>query len=345
MQFANPTALWLLILAPVALALGLLGQLRRRRAVQRLGSMGVVERLYPDNVMRWRRRRIWLMAAALALLSIAAARPQYGRIEQKIRRAGVDVIIAIDTSRSMMATDVEPTRLDRAKEALRRLTVQLRGNRTGIIGFAGEAFLLCPMTLDVELASLVLQSIDEKTVEPQGTNLGRTIEVAMGAFERGGQGNRVLVLLTDGEDNEGLGLTMAQKAAEENIRIYGIGIGTERGAPVPDERGGYKELPEGGKVISKMNLESLSAIAEATGGVAYAAGTNPAAAVDLIADRIDALEKTELESNKIVLYQDRFGWFLAPALALIFWMLVTRPARVERASSPLREVVGDEATA
>jgi Ca-activated chloride channel family protein len=224
----------------------------------------------------------------------------------------------------MLANDLEPNRLARAKEAMQRLLVRLRGNRIGIIAFAGDAYLLCPMTEDAALARLVLQSIDAKTVGVQGTDLGRVIEVAQGAFERGGNGSHVLVLITDGEDNEARGLETARKAAED-LRIFAVGIGTERGAPIPEGRQGYKEDRGGTKVVSHLDMETLTAIARATGGTAYVVGDNPASAVNVVAGEIDNLEKVMRESQTFVTYQDRFGWFVLPAMGLLLVFLLMRP--------------------
>ncbi len=275
--------------------------------------------------------------AVFSLLAFSSARPQYGRIEQNITRSGVDVIIALDVSPSMMAEDVKPNRLAKAKESLKGLIRRLKGNRVGIIAFAGDAFLNCPMTLDLSLANLVLEALDANSIGVAGTDIGKAIHVAVGAFERGGVGTPALVLLTDGEDNEGQGLKAAQAAAEKNVRIFTIGIGTEIGAPVPDKLRGYKETVQGTKVTSKMDATSLKAIAEATGGAAFLAGSNPVGAVDEVARQLNELQKTKLESTKLVIYQDRYAWFVAPALILLAWLLISRPEQ-SGDLNPLRAV-------
>lgn len=324
MQWGNPTALWSLLIVPVAAMVAWWAARRRRRASEKLGTAELVDRLYAESVRSWRLKRTFVSLAVLTLLCLAAARPQYGRVEQSVRRAGIDIILAVDVSASMLTEDLEPNRLARAKEALGRLLARLRGNRIGIIAFAGEAYLLCPMTQDSAIAKMVLESIDDRTVGVQGTDLGRVIEVAEGAFRRGGDGSHVLVLITDGEDNEARGLAAAREAAE-TLRIYAVGIGTERGAPVPEGRRGYKEAPGGGKVVSHLDMETLSAIAAETGGAAYAAGDNPASAVSIVAEEIDNLEKVMQESRKFVIYQDRYGWFVVPAMVLMLWLLLSRP--------------------
>lgn len=327
MHFGNPIALWSLTVLPVLALVGWLAARRRRRSIEKIGQPALVAQLIPEPIPKWRARRTWAGLWIYALVAFAAARPQYGQTEQTIKRAGVDVIIAIDTSSSMLATDVKPNRLERAKESLKRLVNRFAGDRVGIIAFAGDAFLLCPMTLDHSLASLVLQSVDETSVGVPGTDLAKAIDVAGKAFERGSAGSPVLVLLTDGEDNEGQGKGAAERAAKSGMVIYAIGIGTERGAPVPDATKGYKESEDGTKVISKLDLNGLSAIAKATGGEAFDGGDNPVSAVNSVALRIDRMQKSELESKKLTIYQDRYGWFIAPAIVLLIWLLISRPAQ------------------
>ena len=332
MHFGNPIALWALAFLPVLAYFGWRAARRRRRSYETLGERSLVTQLFHHSIPRWHVRRFWIALTAIGLLGVSAARPQYGRVEQTLRRAGIDVLIAIDTSPSMMASDVMPNRLQMAKSSLKRLVRGLRGNRLGIIAFDGDAFLLCPMTLDHALANLILDSVDGSMTGVAGTDFGRAIRVAQGAFKRGGTGSAALVLITDGEDNEGNGLEAAEEAAEAGIRIFALGIGTDRGAPVPDGRGGFKEREDGAKVVSQLDMAGLREIAEVTGGRAFDGGSNPSFAVNSIISRIDRMQKGELESRKIVLYQDRYPWFIAPAMVLLLWLLVSRPRRHERAA-------------
>lgn len=327
MHFGNPIALWAFAFFPVLVLLAWLAHRRRRSAMARAGDPALVIRLSDPSVSIWRRRRTLASLAIFLLLAFSAARPQYGRVEQTIKRSGIDLIVAIDTSPSMLATDVKPSRIEAAKEALKRLLGRMRGNRVGIVAFAGDAFLLCPMTLDGSLASLVLDSVGSDTISAAGTDIGRAIEVAQGAFERGGSGSPILVLITDGEDNEGRGLAAAKKAAVTGTRIFAIGIGTDRGAPVPDSKSGYKETAQGSKVVSRLDMAGLKAIADAGGGEAFSAEDKPGPAVSAISARLDRLEKGEIEGKKLVIYQDRFAWFVAPALVLLLWVLLARPGQ------------------
>lgn len=328
MRFGDPQLLWLILLWPLLVWLGWQALKWRRRVAARVGDPALLERLYPPAVVRWRRRRLWLLLGAVMLLTVAAARPQYGRVEQTLRSVGTNVLIALDVSPSMLARDVQPTRLDAAKRGLRILIQRLAGNRVGIVAFAGSAFLQCPMTLDQRMAALVLSSLDTDSVGLAGTDIGEAIRVAREAFKRGGgEGDLALVLITDGEDHEGRALEQAQQAAEDGIAIYSIGIGTARGAPLREEDGGFKADASGAKVNTQLQMRTLNRLAEATGGKAFAAGDALIPALDDVVTEIQRREKQELEARRQVIHQDRFQWFVAPALGLLLWALVTRPRR------------------
>lgn len=342
MHFGNPQLLWLLPFWLLLVVLGMRALAWRRRVARRIGQPELVDRLYPAEIRIWRRRRMTLALAAALLLLLAAARPQYGRIERSLRSVGSNVLIALDCSKSMDADDVSPSRLEAAKRSLEMLLRQLAGNRIGIISFAGEALLQCPMTLDYDLANLVLTNLDSDAVAIQGTDLGEAINTGVGAFERGApEGGRALILITDGEDLEGKAIAAARNARDKRVHIYAIGIGTARGTPLlmksevgavpgypppPPSPGGFMEDPTtGGKVNTRLHMEKLEEIAKITNGGAYAAEDSPNAAVERIARQIAQIERTDLEARKQVLYQDRFQWFLAPALGLLLWALLLRP--------------------
>lgn len=327
MHFGNPQILWLLATGwPLLAMVGWRTTLWRRRIAGRIGQPHLLDRLHPETVTRWRGRRLALSLLALFLLIIAASRPQYGEVEQSLRGAGSNVLIALDCSASMNARDVQPSRMESARQSLGSLLRQLRGNRVGIVAFAGTAFLQCPMTLDSAMAQLVLESLDTQSIGVPGTDFGQAIGVAVEAFNRGGDdGARTLVLLTDGEDNEGQGLDAARKASAEGVVIYAIGIGTERGAPLLEESGGFKEDKSGRKVNTQLRMDLLRQMAEETGGQAFEAGDSPLAAIDQIARLIRRQEKVQFEARRQIIYQDRFQWFLAPALLILLWLLVSRP--------------------
>jgi Ca-activated chloride channel family protein len=327
MHFDNPQALYLLFFWLVLVWLAVRAGRWRLDVALKIGQPELLERLYPLSIRQWRRRRSLLILIAALLLIIAAARPQYGQLEQTVRSAGTNVLIALDCSRSMEAQDVMPNRITRAKQALNTLLRRLGGDRVGIIAFAGNAFLQCPMTLDHAMAELVLKSMDTNSVGVPGTDLASAINVATAAFDRGaGEGGRALVLLTDGEDNEGKGAAAAKAAAAKGVKIYSIGFGTTRGAPLLEEKGGFKEDASGGKVNTRLDLQSLNAISDATGGRVYEAGSSPERAIEAVLHDLSLQQKSDLEARRLVIRQERFQWFLVPALALLLWAMLLRPA-------------------
>lgn len=333
MHFGNPQILWLFLAWPLLAWLGWSALAWRRRVAGRIGQPELLGRLYPLSADRWRRRRLALALAAALLLIAAASRPQYGRIVQTTRSVGTNVLIALDCSASMRAQDVPPSRIERAKESLDLLLHRLQDDRVGIVAFAGVAFLQCPMTLDHGMASLILKSLDTGAIGVPGTDIGGAIQTAAQAFERGaGEGGRALVLLTDGEDLAGKALDAARDAAAKKIKIYAVGIGTARGAPLMEEggKGGFKEDTTGAKVNTKLHMETLQKIAESTGGAAFDAENAPGPAVEAIARLIARQEKAELDSRQQILYQDRFQWFLTPALILILCLMLLRPEPARR---------------
>jgi len=338
MHFGNPQLLWLLLAWPLLAALGLMALGWRERVARLIGHAPLLERLYPASIRRWRRQRFVLMMLAALFLIVAAARPQYGRIEQTIRSLGTNVIVALDCSGSMRSKDrgLPASRMALAKQSLDYLLRNLDGDRVGIVAFAGAAVLQCPMTLDRSMALLVLQSLDTDSINVPGTDLGAAIQIATNAFANGAdEGGRTLVLITDGEDNEGRGLDAAKAAALKRVTIYALGIGTPEGAPVLKDDGLFHEDSSGKKINTRMHMDTLRAIAQAAGGEAWEAGGVPLSAIHAVAQKIDDQKKTELEARRQILYQDRFQWFLAPALLLLLWLLILRPepTRLDRAPS------------
>lgn len=321
LRFEHPTLLYLLLLWPALLLLGINTLAWRGRAAAKLGEAGVLDRLYSPSTWRWRLRRIILVLTATGLLMIAAARPQYGRIERTITSAGTNVIVAIDVSPSMKARDVQPERMTFAKNGLKLLLNRLTGQRVGIVVFSGQSVLQCPMTLDQAMLRLVIESLDTDSISIAGTDIGAAIETTVKAFENDGSaGGRNMILITDGEDNEGKGLAAAREAAKKKVTIYAIAIGTRRGAPVPAENGLFRS-----GVTSAMNLGTLEAIAKATGGKALEAGNSPESAIAAIGRAIDVQEKAELEERHEVIHQERYQWFLLPGIALLLWAILSTP--------------------
>ena len=325
MLWRDPNLLWLL-LGVLGVAVVLIAALRRRgRQLRAFAEADLVARLAPDVAPVRRAWRAALRIAALALLVVALAGPKWGFHWEEVKREGIDLIVAIDTSRSMLATDVKPDRLERAKLAVMDLVQLLKGDRIGLVPFAGTAFLECPLTLDYAAFERSLRSVQVGLIPRGGTALARAIETSLDGFEAHEGRHEALILITDGEDHEGDVDKAAQAAAEHGVEIFTVGIGTEQGELIPVSGGGHGFVKDrkGQVVKSRLNEEVLQKIASTTGG-AYVRGLGPALGLDeVFRDHIAKMEKRELKSSLERRYEDRFQIPLAfVLLALVVESLV-----------------------
>jgi Ca-activated chloride channel family protein len=340
MVFGNQQILTLLVLVPVAGLLLLLALRRRRRLLRAFGEWSQVERLLGGAWLGVHALRAVLWTGAFALLLLVLARPQFGNVEETIIARGVDVIIAVDTSTSMLATDIKPTRLDRAKEQLADLITRLRGHRIGLISFAGAAMLQCPLTLDQTILHQTLGVMDTQAVGVPGTAIAEAVRLAVRSFDQSSPRHRVLVLLTDGEDHEGDIDKAAREAAEAQVTIYAVAIGTSGGAPVPafDAWGrsvGFKQNPDGSTVVSRMATLPLLTLATATHGRAFETSNLGQVEINSIARAIDAMPQRDLEEEHVRHRAEQFQAFLLPAILLLLLepLLLTRRWRRRRAAA------------
>lgn len=316
MRFANPQILWLLLLLPFAVgALWMAGR-HRVRVLSRFAPPQAIAYLANHYAGGIPLSKQILSITAIAGIIFATARPQWGFEDRHIISRGVDVIVAVDTSSSMLAQDYRPNRLARAKDLLQNVIWTMRGDRIGIMAFAGSAFMQCPLTLDYGMAKTALEALDINSVPVQGTAIGTAIDAAVNAFQVAGSGERVLVLLTDGEDQGTQPIEAAQRAAKEHVRIYTIGIGTSQGMPIPIN-GGYKQDHEGHVVNSKLDLLTLAKIAQLSGGKAIKANSRGNAELDEILSDLASLQKKEQQDTVYRVYTERFQWFLLPSIVLL----------------------------
>jgi len=312
--------LWLLLLVP-ALATFLWWALRRRRlALERFAEARLLPNLVPELDERRQRWRAVLVVAAVALLAVALAGPRWGFQWQQVRREGVDIIVALDTSRSMLATDVKPDRLARAKLAIADLVRELQGDRVGLVAFAGSAFVQCPLTVDYGAFAESLRAVHVGIIPKGGTDLGAAIDTALDAFEARQSKHEALVLITDGEDHEGDVAAAAKRAADQGVKVYTVGIGTTGGELIPagsNERDGFLKDRQGNVVKSRLDEATLQQVATDTSG-AYVHGEGPDLGLGLLyRDYIARMDKRELHSAMQRRYEDRFQWPLLVALVLL----------------------------
>ncbi len=320
MKFSHPAllhALWIVALLPVVLAAAARAASRARA---RLFGEDLLPKLAPGWSPRRPRTKAVLQVAALALIAFALAGPRVGSREVTVKRRGIDLMIAIDVSNSMLARDVAPSRLAKSKREVAALFDRLEGDRVGLVAFAGDAYLQCPLTLDYGAAKMFLDILDPGSVTRQGTNLGAAIRTALLSFPEGGDQFKAIVLVTDGEDLSGDGLRAAEEAARRGIRVDTIGVGSESGEPIPEADGapgGFKRDRAGQIVMTKLDAEALERISLAAGGRFHRATTGELELDRLVAD-IASMEEREIGERTFTQYEERYQFPLALALLLLF---------------------------
>ncbi|MBC7188337.1 MAG: VWA domain-containing protein [Calditrichaeota bacterium] len=330
LRFANEHLLYLLFLVPLLVAFYALAFHWKRRAMERFGHLPLLQKLAANTSRRRQILKAALLVLALSLMILALARPQIGTKLEEVKRSGVDIVVALDVSLSMQAEDVKPNRLAKAKREIQQFIDRLQGDRIGLVAFAGEAFLQCPLTLDYAAAEMFLDIMDPSLIPTPGTAIGEAIAVAMRAFEQKERKHKVLVLVTDGEDHGSDPVEVAKQAAREGIVIYTIGIGSVEGVPIPvyDQRGqlvDYKKDRSGQRVTSRLDEITLQKIAQETGGAYYRA-TGGAMELDKIYERIAGMEKKELASLRFSQFEDRFQYIVF----LVLVLLIVEPLIPER---------------
>ncbi|MBN2543724.1 VWA domain-containing protein [bacterium] len=320
-RFANVQIFYLLIGIPLLILLFVLLEKQRRRILQLFGNFELLSRLMPGVSPKQRHWKMALIVLAFMFLILALARPQIGTKLEKVKREGIDLVIALDVSESMLAEDVKPNRMSKAKYEVASIINKLEGDRIGIVTFAGDAFLLCPLTTDYGAALMLLDAVDTKIIPEQGTSIGRALEVAHKAFVEKERKHKVLLLITDGEDHETEPQKIAEEMGKEGIKIFTVGIGSTKGVPIPiyNEYGnqtGFKKNRKGEVVTTRLDELTLEKIALMTEGKYYRA-TPGQAELDDIYDAISKMEKKEFEQKKFTQFEDRFQYFLAVAILLL----------------------------
>ncbi|MDW7680775.1 MAG: VWA domain-containing protein [bacterium] len=320
-RFANQFYLHLLWLVPLLIVFYMLVFRWKKNALARFGQLELIQKLTMSISRKRQIVKVSLLIFAVILMILSLARPQLGTKLEQVKREGVDILIAVDVSLSMKAEDIKPNRLEKAKHAVGNFINMLQGDRVGIIAFAGEAFVQCPLTLDYGAAKMFLEILDTDLIPTPGTAIGEAILLAAKTFEQRERKYKVLLLITDGEDHGGEPLKAAEIAEKDGVVIYTVGIGSVKGVPIPmyNESGrniGFKKDREGQVVTSKLDELTLEKVALQTGGKYYRA-SGAESELDKIYEQISNMEKKELASLKFSQYEDRFQYILIAAIILL----------------------------
>jgi Ca-activated chloride channel family protein len=320
-RFANPEYLIALAVLPVLVILFIIYRIQRKRAIKKFGNPEILNSLMPNASSSRPSWKFAIVLISLSLIIIGMSRPQSGAKLEKVKREGIEIIIALDVSNSMLAEDIQPNRLERSKRAISRLTDRLSNDKIGLIVFAGDAYVQVPITTDYSATKLFLNSINTNIVPRQGTVIGSAINLATNSFTPNSESSKAIIIVTDGEDHEDDAVGMAKIAAENDIVVHTIGMGLPQGAPIPFiNTSGQKEFrrdKDGQVVITSLDEVMLQDIAAAGGG-RYVRANNAEVGINTIFDEINKMQKTELESKIYSEYKDQFIYFIAAALILLF---------------------------
>ena len=321
-RFANIEMLWLLVTIPVFVVAYIWESRRKRRQLEAFGDAELVEQLMPNASHVRPRVKFAIVMVALSLLIIASARPQFGQSERTEKRQGIEAIVALDISNSMLAEDVAPNRLDRAKQMLSKLMDNMVNDKVGLVVFAGDAFVQLPITCDYVSAKMFLNSIKPELIKTQGTAIGQALSTSIRCFgaideEKSAGANRAIILITDGENHEDDAVAVAKHAKELGIQVLVAGIGKPEGSPIPlPGTNSFRKDRQGNVVVSKLNEEMCREIAQAGGGI-YVRCDNTNTATKAIQKELDKLGTEEIETQVYTDYNEQFQSFAMLALLLL----------------------------
>ncbi|NNM22100.1 MAG: VWA domain-containing protein [Flavobacteriaceae bacterium] len=319
-QLEEPIYFYVLFAIPVIALLFLLVLVWRKRAQDKFANPVLLRKLSPNRSIFKSILKFIVLSLALACISFALVNPKIGTKLETVKREGVDVVFALDVSKSMLAQDVAPNRLQKSKQLVTQIINSLAGDRIGIIGYAGSAFPQVPITTDFSSAKLFLSSMNTDMVSSQGTAINEAIAMAQTYYNDEEQTNRVLFIVSDGEDHEGNVGPVVEEAVNQGIKIFTIGVGTERGEKIPITRNGvlqnYKRDENNEVVITKLNIETLNEIATLGGGQ-YIEGSSTKDVVEEVTAILNGMDKTEFEAKQFTDFKDQYQWFLFGALFLL----------------------------
>ncbi len=319
-RFGNPEYLYLLLIVPLLFVLFIMGQFYKRKALQKFGDMSVIKQLMPYVSKSRPVLKFIFLAIAMVFIIFALADPQFGSKLEKVKRKGAEIIIALDVSNSMLAQDIKPSRLERAKQAISKLIDNMENDRIGLIVFAGDAYMQVPVTSDFSAAKMFLSSINTDIVSKQGTAIGTAIDLAMNSFTPESEMDKALIIITDGENHEDDAVKAAKLAKDKAITVHTIGMGSRQGAPIPLTSGygqtDFQKDKDGNTVISKLNDNLLNEVA-VVGGGKFIRANNSQTGLNVLFDDIRNMERKEMEEKIYTEFEHRFQYLLGIALLFI----------------------------
>lgn len=331
-RFANPDYLFLLVILPVLIAFYIYALIRKKKALKKIGNPEILAMLMPDVSPKRQHLKFWLLFGAIAATIFIIAGPQFGSKLETVKRNGVEIMVCLDVSNSMLAEDVTPNRLEKAKQMLAKLTDGFTNDKIGLIIFAGEAYTQLPITSDYISAKMFLSSINPSMVTTQGTAIGTAINLAVRSFTPSETSDKAIILITDGENHEDDAVGAAKKAAEKGIHVNIVGIGLPKGEPIPlDGNNNFMKDREGNVVVTRLNEQMCREIAAAGDGM-YVRADNTNSALRALEKEIEKMNKSELDSKVYSEYNEQFqilAW-IALFLLLIEFFVMDRKNRIFR---------------
>ncbi len=329
-QWGHPQVLWALLAGPVLTLLFLLDMGWRNRALKRFAQSGTLERMVPGTSTTRTVLRFLLLRHGLAFTMIAMAGPQFGTRLEEVKAEGIDLVVAIDVSSSMDCQDLRPSRMEAARRAMAQLIDRMRGDRLGMVVFAGDAFVQLPITTDRSAAKLFLNTVNTNAVGTPGTAIGAAIEMAQESFSADSPGSKAIIVITDGENHEDDAEGAARKAAGAGIVVHTVGMGTSEGGPLPIIRNGqvngFRKDNQGNTVVSRLNEPMLQRIAAAGNGV-YIRATQGDNGIQRLVDDLRSMDTTEMDSYVFTAHEDHFQYPLVLALVMCVLAMATGERR------------------
>lgn len=320
-QIDEKIYLYFLAVVPIIVMLFLINLYWKRKKQREFGDVELVKKLSPEKSVFKSVLKVSFLLLGLASLIIALANPKIGTKMETVKREGIDIVFAIDVSKSMLAEDMAPNRLDKTKQIVSQIINQLGSDRIGMVAYAGSAFPVLPITTDYGVAKMYLQGMNTDMVSSQGTSLEDAIKLSANFFDKGNATNKLIILVSDGEDHSEGYEGAIEEAVKVKAKIITIGVGTEKGGPIPLKRNGvvesFKRDQNDEVVVTKLNPEILKEIGKGTKG-GYVYGGNTKEVLDYVKNALDNIEKTEFETTQVADFQSQFQWFLGIAFLLLF---------------------------